>query len=331
MDCLARWAAYARNACMRALKTLAVALTLTPLLHADPLTEADREALIERLTKIQEGSEKLINERFNAAIVAYRGAMASDEAAIEFYLKCVEKLQFDDKNKKESDFREWKKKQDDQLKNPGFRRALRHQLRWLVLTLQVASSKESVVKFSPDAAKAVDDVFTDIASLDGQRDLLRQGVLSTVFAQVYEVGAVKANEWPLSPIELGNIYGKVILPPLRRPDRIESLRAAWTRRIQQETLIVEHWSRGADDKPSRDGGRPPDQEKFVTETYPEFLWQEEEDVFKAGDQRGAALRMFQHIEKYATHPKAIDWTKQFRALLEPKAAVDPVAPATPAQ
>lgn len=327
MDCLAGRVGCDRNPPMRALKTFAVTLALSPLLHGDPLTQADREALIERLTKIQEGSEKLVNERFAAAVSAYRNAMASDDAAIEFYLKCIEKVQFDDKNKKGQDFRDWKRRQEAQLQNPAFKRALRHQLRWLVLTLQVASSKEAPTRFAPDAAKAVDDIFSEISSLEGQRDLLRQPVLSTIFAQVYELSGVKTADWPQSPIELGAIYGKVILPPLRKPDRIDDLRAGWTRRIQQETLVIEHWSRNPDEKPSRDGSRPPEQEKFVTETYPEYLWQEEEDVFKAGDQRGAALRMFQHIEKYSTHPKVIDWTKQFRDLLEPKVA--PAAPVAP--
>lgn len=325
MDCLARRVGCARNPFMRAYKTLALTLALSPLLHGDPLTQADREALIERLTKIQEGTDKRVEERFSSAISAYRNAMASDDAALEFYLKCIEKEQFDDKNKKGQDFREWQRRQEGQLKNPAFKRALRHQLRWLVLTLQVAGSKEPIAKWAPDASKIVDDVFADIANLGGQREMLHQPVLSTIFAQVYEVSGLKLMEWPQSPVELNNIYGKVILPPLRRPDRVEDLRAAWTHRIQQETLVVEHWSRGGDEKPGRDGGRTPEQEKFATETYPEYLWMEEEDVFKAGDQRGAALKMFQHLEKYMTHPKAPDWTRQFKDLLDPKPVVTPAA------
>jgi len=321
MDCLAGRVGCDRNPFMRAFKTLAAWLTLAPLLHADPLTQADREALLERLQKIQEGADKRVDERFGSAISAFRSAMASDDAALEFYLKCIEKLQFDDKNRKGQDFREWKRKQEGQLQSASFKRALRHQLRWLSLTLQVAGSREAAVKFSGEASKAVDDVFADIVSLEGQHDLLRQPVLSTVFAQVYEISNIKVPEWPLSPIELGNIYGKVILPPLRKPEKTEELRAAWTHRIQQETLVVEHWGRGGDAKPGKDGARSPEQEKFVTETYPEFLWMEEQDVFRAGDQRGAALKMFQHLEKYAMHPKVGDWTKQFKDLLDPKPAV----------
>ena len=312
---------------MRACKILALTLVLSPLLHGDPLTQADREALIERLTKIQEGADKRKEERFSAAIAAFRNAAASDDAALEFYLKCVEKEQFEDKNKKGQDFRDWKRKQEGELKDPGFRRALNHQLRWLILTLQVASSKEPVTKFAPEAMRAVGDIFAEIAMLANQHDLLKQPVLSSVFAKVYEVNGVKAAEWPQSPVELESIYGTVILPLLRKPDKIEDLRAAWTRRIQQETLVVEHWMPGGDDKPSRDGTRSVQQEKFATETYPEFLWREEEDVFKAGDQRGAALKMFQHIEKYPTHPKFVDWTKKFMELLGPVPAPAPVKPA----
>jgi hypothetical protein len=47
----------------------------------------------------------------------------------------------------------------------------------------------------------------------------------------------------------------------------------------------------------------------------------EVDVFKAGDERGASMRMLQHLEKYTAHPDATDWAKEFHLLLDPAAGV----------
>jgi hypothetical protein len=47
----------------------------------------------------------------------------------------------------------------------------------------------------------------------------------------------------------------------------------------------------------------------------------EVDVFKAGDQRGASMRMLQHLEKYTAHSEATDWAQEFHLLLDPEAGV----------
>jgi hypothetical protein len=308
---------------MHLLKPIIFALVLTPLLHGDPLTQADRDVLMERLEKIQQSASKRDNERYGTAIAAFRAAMTSEDAAFTFYLKCVEKVQFEDQNKTGQDFREWKRKQEPDSRSPSFKRALQHQLRWLVLTLQVAGSKEPTVQHASEAVKIMDDVFADITNLADQRDLLHQPVLSTLFAQVYELGKLKVKEWPQSPTDINNIYEKIIFPQVRKPTKIVELRAAWTRRIQLETLVFDHWSSGGNEKPSENGAHLSGRDKYLAETIPEFLWQEEEDVYRAGDQRNAALKMFQIIDKYSTHPKILDWTKQFQTLLGPKPAVVP--------
>ena len=64
-------------------------------------------------------------------------------------------------------------------------------------------------------------------------------------------------------------------------------------------------------------------EKFLAETQPKLQWDMEVDLYKAGDERGAAMRMLAHIEKYINHPTAKEWGEQFQTLLSPK------APATP--
>lgn len=302
-------------------------LALAPCLRADPLTQADRDALLEKLQKIQDSADAKVDERYRVAVAAFRAGMANDAAAKELFMKCTEKVQFEDQHRKAQDFREWKRKEEERHGDPGFARALRHQLRWLVLTLQVASSKQPATSFGPDAMRIVEDIYADADTLNGQQGVLQQGATGSVFAKAYEIGNVNVKEWPQSPLDLNGVFGKVILPPLRSPARIEALRTAWMKRIQLEGIGKEKWTRNGGGGPgekedtrigTKESLRSPEYEKFLQDTYPDLLWQMEEDVYKSGDQRGAALRMFQHLEKYVTHPKAPEWGKRFKDLLETK-------------
>jgi hypothetical protein len=310
------------------------ALTVSTV-HADPLSAADREALLENLEKIRENADSRVDARFRLAIAAYREAMGSEEAAMEFYLKCIEKVNFEDQQKKNADFRDWKRKEDDHLKDMGFRLALRYQLRWLILTLRASSEKANRSELAVEAQEIVDSVFRDADKLEDQGQALNQPVTATVFARAYEIGNLEKNEWPLSPVDLGDIYEKIIFPPLRMPTRVESLRAAWIKRIQQEGIKIE--IAGDNNNNGGGGGRRNGQpgpgpkstvehDRFVMERIPEFQWQMEMDLFKSGDEAGAAMRMLAHIEKHLAHKSAREWGQQLKNLLTPKPAT-PVAPA----
>jgi hypothetical protein len=317
----------------RALSLALLSLALPHLHAADTLTEADREILIDKLKKIENAADEKMDQRFRVAVSAFRAAMVSDEATMDLYLKCVEKIEFEDEHKKGQDFRDWKRKEDEKLGSLAFRRALRHQLRWLVLTLQVASKGSDITAFGSDASRLVDEVFDDLKHLGGQQGVMKQNVNGTVFAQAYNLNDVAPKDWPLNPVSLLDLYDKVILPPLRKPEKTSQLRSAWMKRIRQEVAAREDWSKKdqaekEDDKEetesrigTKEALRTPETEKFLSTVYPELLWQMEVDVFKAGDQRGASLRMLQHLEKYTAHPKAPDWARQFHVLLDPEAAV----------
>ena len=64
--------------------------------HAETLSSADREALLESLSKLRESAETKVDAKFRVALTAYRTAMSSDDAAIELYLNCMERVNFDE-------------------------------------------------------------------------------------------------------------------------------------------------------------------------------------------------------------------------------------------
>lgn len=303
------------------------------------LSDSDREALLERLENLSATASERVDARFRSAMSAFTSAMNSEDAAYELYMKCVEKVDFEDQKKKNVDFREWRRKEDEKLSKPGFKLALRHQLRWLVLTLHAASEKADRTRLAGEAQQIVDTIFRDAEQLAGQQQVLKQSVTDSVFARAYEINSVKVDKWPMSPIQLQQVYNDVLLPPYRTPGTTSQLRAAWIKRIQQEGMTHEHWSpssranKGAGDgKETKarigmaDDMRPPEYDKFMADTLPKLQWEMEVDLFKNGDQTGAAARMLGHLEKYIAHPSATEWSKQFRELLEgPKEEKKPVS------
>ncbi len=309
---------------MKALSILILFSLAAPVVSADDLLrEADREALLERLEEIRNAADAKVDARFRAAIGAYRSAMASEDAAIDLYLKCEEMVSFEQQNKKSSDFRDWKRKNSDKLSDSDFKMALRQQLRWLVLTLEAASEDPDREKLAAEAGKVIESIMAQAEDLAAHRNVLQQSVTSSVFARAYEIESVKVEDWPLAPGQFQQIYEQVILPPLRRSDKLASLRAAWTKRIFHEGMMADLWSGKAGEK-RKPGVKSPEYEKFIENTLPRRQWEAEVDLFKAGDERGAAVRMLAHIEKHLAHEAAPKWAGDFVALLQPEVEdVDP--------
>lgn len=289
-------------------------------IHAQELSAADREALLNRLEQIRETADSTADSRFRNAISAYRAAMMSNDSAIDFYLKCEEKVNFEDLKKDGSDFRNWKRKHSDKFSDKDFRTALRQQLRWLILTLEAASNDTDLNILAPKASEAIDSILSQAKDLQRHRELLSAKVTGTVFARAYDLNTVKVENWPFSPVPIQAVYDQVILPPLRNPSTTDSLRNTWTKRISQELLLLDEWS-GRPGEKLRAGEHSPQYEKFAQDGLPKLQWEAELDVFKAGDQRGAALRMLEHIEKHIAHESAPKWAEEFAGLLHADAGL----------
>lgn len=289
------------------------------------LSEQEREALLKRLHELREVSDSRVEARYRTASSAYHTAMASDEATLALYLKCVEKVDFTDQKRRASDFRDWRRNNDEHLKDGAFRRALRYQLRWLVLSLQASSESADRAVLASGAHDIVESIVNDAANLTGQQNILNQSVAGSIFARAYDIGDIETKDWVLSPGRVGQIYEQIILPQYRTVQRTDSLRAAWIKRIQQEIRLIEEWSTGGDDRRGRIGMASaqvrPEVEKFKTEEVPRLQWQMEVDLFKHGDPAGAASRMLAHLDRHVAHASARDWAASLEDLLTPEVSL----------
>ncbi len=316
---------------------LSVAMASQSLVAA-PLTSADREALLGSLDKLKEAAEGKMDSKIRTALAAFNSASGSDDAAKDLYLNCLERVNFEDEKKKASDFREWKRKEADKLSQPALKTALRYQLRWLILALRSVSEATDQAKIAADGQQLVNSMFSSPDKLLGQRDLLSQSVLSSVFARAYGVDHFKLSGFPLSPLPVGAVYEKLVLPPLRSAATLDSLQSAWLKRIQQETIMVEGFDGGKGANVGRKGTPisavvSPAYEKFLQDTKPRLQWSMELDLFQNGDESGAAVRMLALLKKNLSHPEASEWSEDLQKLLTPAEVVpvtdekaDPTSP-----
>lgn len=295
------------------LPILLAASTLTS--QGQSLTDAEREAILKKIETIQEQANSAVDKKYRGAMSAFSSAMSSENSAFELYLKCEELLNFEKKNKKAVDFRDWKKNNNDKFSEPGFRLALQYQLRWIVLSLQATSKNADREKLALEGSKILDDLVADAEKLAPYQSILNQNVLSSVFAQAYQINGIEIKNWPTAPGALENIYDELILPPLRRPDRIAPLTSFWQKRINQESELVLKWKSNGKEK---SGEHSLEYEKFTTETLPQLRWNAEIDLYKAGDQQGAANRMLTIIEANLQHKAASKWIESLSSLVAPK-------------
>ncbi|MFZ9940884.1 MAG: hypothetical protein ACO3F7_01890 [Luteolibacter sp.] len=303
--------------CVKSLIGLWLVVIGASLAHAEALKPADREALLDSIEKLHQTAQSNVDSRFLSALSAYREAMVSDETAIEFYLKCTEKLEFEDKDRKEADFREWKKKHDRKISADGFGLALRQQLRWLVLTMRSSSEKSDPETIADEAAEIVDSIFGNMELLRSQSEVLKQSASGTIFSRAYEIGSYIKSPLPQSPFDLEAIYENFILPPIRATGDTTALRGAWIKRIKQEGY------RSGGGEQTREGPilkapKSDAYERFVEEKLPELQWQMEVDLFRHGDEVDAAKRMCEHIEKHINHPSARKWSEALVRLIKPQ-------------
>jgi len=296
---------------------------VAPSMAGDELTPLEKKQALEKLDDLRKKAGGFRSGRLGVAIQAYQTAVASNDAAMDLYLKCLEKVRFSDGDGSSNNFREWKRQNKDRLADVNLRTALRHQLRWLLLGLQFGD-QEPNAEVSTKASQALRDIFADVKDLASQVGVLREGVFHSVFAQAYDIGEYAPRSWPNSPLPAATVFETLILPPLRTPATLASLRSAWTARIEMEAREIE-MEPARNRGPMMPGRRNNDNnnrdetearmERFLTERRPDLLWAMQVDLFQAGGQKEAVEQMLVTIEGYLGHRKALDWAADLHGLL----------------
>jgi hypothetical protein len=291
--------------------SVAALLFLCPLAPAQDstLTPAEQETILKRLESLKDEAGRLASGRVATAVAAFKNGLSGNEATIDLYLQCIEKVRYADQNRPLIEFREWKRAQKDKFGELSFREALRYQLRWLLLGLEMASKELAPGDMGEKAAEVVASITRDAKDLGPHLATLRESAFGTVFAHAYRVGHLAPEGWPSSPLPVGPVYEQLILPRLRAGGDIKRLEAAWTTRINQETSLMTTAAEADKEKGEANLDR------FNTEERPQLLWKMLTDIYRAGGQRQSAGKMLAFLEANLSHRSAVEWATEMKELL----------------
>ncbi|MCF7784857.1 MAG: hypothetical protein K9N47_01985 [Prosthecobacter sp.] len=308
------------------------------------LTPAQTEHILKELEKVEAQIGKGRGSVFSTALAKFREGMASPAAALALYLDCYKLEHFDRKNLKQTDFMDWRNKNEANLKDEDFKRALWLQLEYLVLTIQAQEIDEpremapivtSVQAFLAKAITAVQGATTHSASGavtdkdvkgggqggggGGRRGggggnnvpagdimgTLRQSVASSEFAKAYSLeDFLKRDEWEYQPLNVRGIYSNIVFP-YYLAEKPTDLPVQWDSRISAEVAMQKAIKSETEfDEYYKDAG-------------PRMTWEKNNYLVQRNVAPVIALAdMLKVIQNYPSHPDAMNWLKEFRELVK---------------
>ncbi|MBK1791909.1 hypothetical protein [Persicirhabdus sediminis] len=287
--------------------------------EAEPLKEVDKIALMEQLRLIQEQSDKYILGQYSAAHRRLLEAASSDAKAYELFIQCYEQVHFVKKDEKSQDFREWRRKNAVQHSASGFRRAIRHQIAWLLLTIEATQQEGEYSEMAPKTLKYLQGIMDDSRLMYGYHDIMERNVMNSVIVNALMLKEMKPDNWPTSPARIDEVFDLVILPQYRDTSNSTRLRQAWASRIRMEEAKHQIWNTKAkppkDGKPTPSSSIKPNFQRPFVEIKPELMWEMEVDCFTSGDEMTSAKNMLSLVKANLKHEKADAWIKEFQSLV----------------
>ncbi len=305
------------------------------------LTPAQTEHILKELEKAEAQIGQGRNAVLGAALAKFRTAAANESDALALYLDCYKLENFERKDLKQTDFMEWRERNEARLKDEDFKTALLLQLEYLVMTIQ-AQGIDDPKKMGPLVtglqaflAKAITAVQATVkhtasgaveakdAGKGGGRPgggqgrggqgggggqlegILRQPVKGTEFTKAYQLeDYLDRKDWEYSPLNVGGIYNSVILPyyALEKP---EELAAQWDARINAEMAL------------RKAGMSQTEFDLYFKEEGPRLQWEKDNDLLSHNVAAVNAMAdMLKIIQSNPSHPDASGWLSEFKEILK---------------
>lgn len=298
------------------------------------------QQMIEELDEKLNGGAAKNNAR---ALETLQSLARSPKAAFEFYMDAVKEIDFEQTGKRESDWREWRERNEDRLKSSEHMAALQYQARYLLMTVQVALEKDPEValqKALPELIDYLDELAGNFKRLEGEQRVLSGSVLNSMFAKKLKLDLTlpPVQDWTAAPLPVSSVYDQVVLPFFRRAENHAALQAAWDKRILHESQTLAMGARGMG-APGLGGGfgsrrfgrdqrdrereerreetrqQQLSEDEFRTGRMPELQWGKQLDAYEYGNNPGASLLALGRIlRENLTHTSAQEWLKELKVL-----------------
>lgn len=292
-------------------------LFLLPIsLLAQDLTPVDPQTLLNELAAIEAKSETAVSARRKAALDQISRGATSKEAALDFFLDAQMATQFQGVNRENTQFRDWRKREEGMLKNNDFAESIRLHLYYLSLTLRKAQGEKDEV-LVPLVADYLNVLEKSKDAIETRGSLLKASVTDSLFTRWLNLGAdlSKIGEWETNPGNADRIAARFLLP-LWRKEKNPALLTWWDARIARESAKAGTSQLNFEES------------TFSKITRPSLQWQRTQELVILGQPNRAKTEMLTLIKTYPTHPNIADWIKTLRGLLTPgpEKSAPPTAP-----
>ncbi len=287
---------------MKALRHSAFLLLATAALAQDT-PPVDTSAMLTSLQQLKEKHEASTKAQQDKLIEEFAAAGANNSTAIAFYEDAIRATQFEGQNRENAQFRDWKKREGDKLKNPDLQNAARLSLNYLALTLRRAAGDKIEALIPPLMAYA-DQVDAGGDGLADQ-DLMKRPVNDNIFVRWYGIGNMLAGvkDWELTPGKTDGIYSKTILPQFRKT-KDPRLLQYWDNKIQREAAQASRTTLAFT------------ADAFDQTRKPALLWSRSQDMLLLGQRNRAIGEMFALIKNNPTHPDSGAWISKLESILQ---------------
>lgn len=303
------------------------------------LTPGQLDHILKELEKVETQIGQGRDSILGTALAKFKTAAASEAAALALYLDCYKLENFERKDLKQTDFMEWRDRNEARFKDDNFTRALLFQLEYLVMTIQ-AQGIEDTKKMGPVVAAlqafiakeivAVQETMKHTASgavevkdnkggqgrgarggggdMGGSSPLagmLRQSVKSTEFSRAYKLDDhFKSKSWEYSPLNIGGIYSNFILP-YYLAEKPAELAAQWDARINAEMNL------------RKSGMSETEFGILQAEQLPRLQWEKSNHLLSNNVNAINALAdMLKIIQANPNHPDAAGWLTEFKGVIK---------------
>lgn len=324
------------------------------------LTPAQTEHILKELEKVEAQIGKGRGSVFGAALAKFREGMASPAAAMALYLDCYKLEHFDRKNLKQTDFMDWRNRNEANLKDDDFKAALALQLEYLVLTIQAQEIQEPR-KMAPIVAAAQAFLGKVITAIQGTTTHSASGAVADKDAKGGGGGGGGGGRRggggggggggvPAGDI-MGTLRQSVANSEFARAYSLEDFlkRKEWEYQplnvrgiyaniifpyylAEKPTELAAQWDSRMNAEVALQKAIKSETEfnEYYKDAGPRMIWEKNSYLVENNVTPVNALAdMLKLIQTYPSHPDAMSWLREFRDLV--KSVSEPSAETTPAE
>lgn len=293
-------------------------------LPAAPAAAVDTNALLKELQQIETRQQQATHARLGGLAQRFLEASRADASTERVFLEAIRNISFESKAGDSGRFQDWRKNHKGMLENKAFQAAMRLNLRYVAISLQVAASPDQPPPFREVMAylRDLQAARAEFGGNGGLRNDEEQQMLKDLYGKPIAEGLLA--------------QGFILGPDLQRLTSAETSKweptaGGWRQileigvrqplRAVKDPSLLETWQFEIDaGKKGLEGNRAEVANvNFAQLELPRLLWGQAQDMLVLGQQANAVAAMTRVIRTYPQHPDVIIWIGQLRGLLKPAA------------